>query len=455
MNTLVESLAAAVGPELIVDGDLRGYLSDETETRNLVGSCAAAVCPETTAQVADVLRWAYEHNVPIVTRGGGTGYSGGAVPFDDAVVLSLERMNRVRQFDPLLWRMEVEAGVTTQQIRKMANENGLLYPPDPGAGEQSHIGGNIATNAGGPHAFKYGTTGNWVTGVEAVIPPGEVIRVGGSIRKDVAGYDLKHLLIGSEGTLAVITAAWLRLVPLPEAAFPVVALYETVEEGTDAIEAVIGNGLLVAALEFVDAGALAAARPPFFGRATPRDGLAVLCEVDGTTHEATELRSSVLEVLSDGALEVYAPIDIVDVRTLWRWREGMTGAVTAQLGGKISEDIVVPVDRLADAIRGTQRIGEKRGLAACSWGHGGDGNLHSTFLVSKDEPDEISAAEEAANELFALAIELGGSISGEHGIGYVKRGHLHELWPGRGNALHIGIKALFDPKNLLNPGKKY
>ena len=167
-----------------------------------------------------MLAWCYAHDVSVVPRGGGTGYAGGAVP-DGGVVLALERLNRVRSFDPLLWRIQVEAGVTTGDVRRLARENGLLFPPDPGAAEQSQIGGNIATNAGGPHAFKYGVTGEWVTGLEAAVPPGELVTVGGATRKDVAGYDLRSLLIGSEGTLGIVTAAWLRLVPAPEAACPV------------------------------------------------------------------------------------------------------------------------------------------------------------------------------------------------------------------------------------------
>jgi glycolate oxidase subunit GlcD len=455
VTALADSLASVVGRDLLVEGDLRKYLSDETESRNLVGTCSAVVRPATAASVAAVVGWAYEHDVPLVTRGGGTGYAGGAVPLDDAVVVSLERMTGIRRFDPLLWRMEVEAGVTTHEVQRLARENGLLYPPDPGAGEQSQIGGNIATNAGGPHAFKYGTTGAWVTGIEAVVPPGEIIRVGGAIRKDVAGYDLKHLLIGSEGTLGIITAAWLRLVPRPEASYPIAALYPTVEAGTAAIEAIVGTGLLVAALEFVDAGALAATRPTFFEMPLPGNGLVVLCEVDGGISEAEALRRSTLEVMAEGAVAVHAPTDAAGMAALWRWREGMTAGVTAQRGGKVSEDIVVPLDRLAEAIERTHTIGAEIGLSACSWGHAGDGNLHSTFMVDKSDPDQLAAAERGAEKLFALALELGGSISGEHGIGYVKRGHLQDLWPGRGFAIHSGIKELFDPKNLLNPGKKY
>src|SRR3989442_2000785 len=199
-----------------------------TEARGLSGRADAVALPRSAAEVAEVVAWCYAHGVAIVPRGGGTGYAGGAVPLDGGVVLSLERLDRVRSFDPLLWRIEVEAGLRTAELRRIAREGGLLFAPDPGAAEQSQIGGNIATNAGGPHTFKYGVTGAWVTGLEVVLPPGELVRVGGAIRKDVAGYDLKNLLLGSEGTLGVVTAVWLKLIPAPEAALPVVGFYRDI-----------------------------------------------------------------------------------------------------------------------------------------------------------------------------------------------------------------------------------
>jgi FAD/FMN-containing dehydrogenase len=369
------------------------------------------------------------------------------VPLAGGVVVSLERMTAVRSFDPFLWRMEVEAGVTTHRVQQLARENGLYYPPDPAAGEQSHIGGNVATNAGGIHTFKYGTTGSWVTGLEVVVPPGEVVKVGGAIRKDVAGYDLKHLFVGSEGTLGIVTAAWLRLIPAPEAAYPVAAFFPTVAAGTEAIEAILANGLHVAAIEYLDRGALAAAPITFGDVGLAGDhGFAVICEADGSRADAEALREDVIAVLAESGAAIHAPTDPRGIAELWRWREGMTGAVTAQRGGKVSEDIVVPLDKLAAAIERTQEIGEEIGLPACSWGHAGDGNLHSTFLVDKLDEAQVAAAERGAEKLFAFAIECGGSISGEHGIGAVKRGHLDELWPGRGVELHRGIKALVDPR---------
>jgi glycolate oxidase subunit GlcD len=452
---LPERLADAVGAELVHGGDRRPYLSDETETRNLVGACDVVARPRTTEDVVAIVRWAYENEVPVVPRGGGTGYAGGAVPLAGGVVVSLERMTAVRSFDPFLWRMEVEAGVTTHRVQQLARENGLYYPPDPAAGEQSHIGGNVATNAGGIHTFKYGTTGSWVTGLEVVVPPGEVVKVGGAIRKDVAGYDLKHLFVGSEGTLGIVTAAWLRLIPAPEAAYPVAAFFPTVAAGTEAIEAILANGLHVAAIEYLDRGALAAAPITFGDVGLAGDhGFAVICEADGSRADAEALREDVIAVLAESGAAIHAPTDPRGIAELWRWREGMTGAVTAQRGGKVSEDIVVPLDKLAAAIERTQEIGEEIGLPACSWGHAGDGNLHSTFLVDKLDEAQVAAAERGAEKLFAFAIECGGSISGEHGIGAVKRGHLDELWPGRGVELHRGIKALVDPRGLMNPGKK-
>ena len=453
-TTLERDLGSVLPRESILVEGIAAYLGDETEGRGVRGRADAVVLPATTDEVARTVAWCYEHDVPLIPRGGGTGFAGGAVPLDGGIVLGLERLAGVRSVEPLLWRMWVEAGVTTADVRRLARENGLLFPPDPGAGEQSQIGGNIATNAGGPHAFKYGTTGAWVTGLEAVLPPGEVVSVGGPIRKDVAGYDLKSLLIGSEGTLGIITAAWLRLVPAPEAALPVAGFYPGTSEGCAAIERVLGNGLLVAALEYLDGVTLEAAGRSFPVEQPGGAGFLVLAEADGSTEEAERLRRELIEVLAEGSLAVHAPTGAATIAELWRWREGVSIAVTAQRGGKVSEDIVVPLDRLREAIDETLEIGARHGLPACSFGHAGDGNLHSTFLVAADDEAGLARAAEAVGELFALAVRLGGSISGEHGVGWVKRGQLARQWSPPALALHAKIKRVFDPKGLLNPGKK-
>jgi glycolate oxidase subunit GlcD len=447
-------LRTLLGAEVVLSGDTPGYSSDETEGRNLTGRADAIVVPRSAEEVARAVEWCCEHHVAVVPRGGGTGFAGGAVPVHGGVVIALERMTAVRAFDAGQWRMNAEAGLRTAHVRRLARENGLYFPPDPGAAEQSQIGGNVATNAGGPHAFKYGVTGAWVTGIEAVVPPGEVIAVGGPIRKDVAGYDLRSLLVGSEGTLGVITAVWLRLIPAPEAALPLIAFYPDAARGAEAVRNVMESGLGVAALEFLDGGALDAAGGSYPGGVPDGAGFAVIAEADGDPASAQRLRSGAADVLGPEALRVDTPAAGGEAGALWRWRDGVSIAVTARRGGKASEDIVVPVDRLAEAMTETLAIGARHDLEACSWGHAGDGNLHSTFLLEPHDSGQLARAELAAEELFELAVRLGGSVSGEHGVGWIKRGQLERQWSDRALDLHKAVKLAFDPDGVMNPGKK-
>ncbi|HEU4704046.1 MAG TPA: FAD-linked oxidase C-terminal domain-containing protein [Conexibacter sp.] len=451
---LERELRAIVGDAGVGDAADTRFGRDATESQGLGGRPDAVVLPADAEQVRAVVAWCYERDVAIVPRGGGSGFSGGCVPVHGGVVVALDRMRRVRSFDPLLWRMHVEAGLPTSEVRRLARENGLLFPPDPGAAEQSQIGGNVATNAGGPHAFKYGVTGRWVTGVEAVIAPGELVELGGPLRKDVAGYDLKSLLIGSEGTLGIVTAAWLRLIPAPEAARPVVGLYRSVADGCAAIETVLGSGIQAAAIEYLDAGALGAARDAYPFGLPAEAAFMVLTEADGSADETAAVALDLRDALTDGALAVHAPATSAEIAALWRWRDGVSIAVEAVHGGKVSEDVAVPLDRLGEAIEGTLEIGARHDLPACSWGHAGDGNLHSTFMIDPRDAEQIERAHAAAHELFALGARLGGTISGEHGLGWVKRGHLDLQWTPAAVGLHRTIKQALDPKNLFNPGKK-
>lgn len=449
--SIERELRSAVAAEVVTPS--AAYLTDQTEARGLRGNAAAVALPRTAEEVAEVVTWCYANGVAVVPRGGGTGYAGGAVPIDGGVVLALERLNRVRSFDPLVWRIEVEAGLSTAELRRVAREGGLLFAPDPGAAEQSQIGGNIATNAGGPHAFKYGVTGAWVTGLEVVVPPGDLVRLGGPLRKDVAGYDLKHLLIGSEGTLGVITAAWLRLTPAPEAAWPVIGFFDGVQGGVAAIERVVGSGLPAAALEYVDSETMRYAGATFPGE-VPGGAFAVLAEADGSIDEAARIRRDLLEILGEDALVLYAPETASEIAALWRWRDGLALVVDAQRGGKASEDIAVPLDRLGEAIQESLEVGRRLGVPACSWGHAGDGNLHTTFLLAAGDERELALAPQLSAALFELALSLGGTISGEHGVGFVKRNWLERQLGPRVFELHTAVKRAFDPQNLLNPGKK-
>lgn len=447
-DALRAELVGLVGDDHVVTEaeQLARYLTDATEAAGLSGRADAYVAPADADEVAAVVSWCAGEGIAVTPRGGGSGYAGGCVPAG-GVVLGLERLTRGNAVDPESWTMHAGAGLTTRDVQRLARENGLYYPPDPGAPEQSQIGGNVATNAGGPHAFKYGTTGAQVTGLEVVLADGSVTRLGRGLRKDVAAYDLRGLLVGSEGTLGVITAVELRLLPAIPARHPVLAWYPTVAAGADAVAAAMACGTVPAALEYLDGATLAITRPP---QLPPDAAIAIIAEADGTPDEAAAGRDALVEALRPGALGVEAP---QDAAALWRWREGVGLVVDGHLGGKLSEDIAVPVTRLAEAITGTLDIGARHGLAACSWGHAGDGNLHSTFLFDRRDATQVTRALRAAEDLFAMAIGLGGSISGEHGLGRVKTALAAQLDPPAAR-LHAAVKELLDPRGVLNPGVK-
>jgi glycolate oxidase subunit GlcD len=449
---MLGELARLIGPEHVLTApDQSPYNSDASRRRELRGHADAVAVPGSAQEVAEVVRWCYAHDVAIVPRGGGTGLTGGAVPTDGGVVLSLERLRAVRELAPALWRMLPEAGVSTRDVQRLARENGLFFGPDPGASEQSQIGGNVATNAGGPHALKYGVTGAWVTGLEAVLAPGELVQLGGWARKDVAGYDLKDLLIGSEGTLGVITAVRLRLLPAREATVAMVVLLATREQGCTAMLDVPAAGLEPAAMDFVDGETLAYVAAGYAGELPAGAGFALLLEFDGTRERCRQQADALRELLGGVALAIEQP---ADVQALWQWRDGFNGVVTGVRGAKVSEDVSFPVERLQEGLERFERIARGHRLRSCAWGHGGDGNVHATVLVDATDEQELDRAHLVGDELFALVGELGGSIAAEHGVGWLKRGLLGAQWDGRAVQLHEQIKRVFDPKGLLNPGKK-
>lgn len=441
-------LARIVGAEHVLPGDDPVFTVDQSALGAARGLADAIVLPGDAAEVAAVVAWCHERSVAVVPRGGGTGWAGGAVPQGSGVVLALGRLARVRGIDPLQWRMHVDAGVSTQTVRRIARENGLCFPPDPGAAEQSQIGGNIATNAGGPHCFKYGVTGAWVTGLEAVLAPGELVSVGGPLRKDVAGYDLRSLLVGSEGTLGIVTSAWLRLMPAPAVALPVAAFYADLAAGAEAVTRLMAAGPIPAVIEVLDGATLRASGAGFPGRIPDGAELLVLTEADTSAAD----RDALSEALAPDALG--GPLVPDDAAALWRWRDGVGLVVAGVRGAKLSEDIAVPLDRLGEALERILQIGRAHRLEACSWGHGGDGNLHATLLLDPSDADAVARAWRAADDVLSLAIELGGTISGEHGIGLLKRGRLRDQWSPGAVAAHRAIKAALDPRGIFNPGKK-
>jgi glycolate oxidase subunit GlcD len=418
------------------------------------GLADAVVLPGGADEVAALVRWCYERDLPLVPRGGGTGLTGGAVPVYGGVVCSLERLRGIRELEPGLWRMQVEAGVSTRNVQRLARENGLFFGPDPGAAEQSQIGGNVATNAGGPHALKYGVTGAWVAGLEVALAPGELATLGGAARKDVAGYDLKSLMIGSEGTLGLITAVTLRLLPAPESAIALVVFLRDRNEGCAAILDVLAAGVQPSVLDFLDGEALAILAGGYPGGAerVPADaGFGLIIEVDGTPADTETQRGALLELLAEGCVAIDEPRDPAE---LWRWRDGANPVVTAVRGMKVSEDVVFPLERMSEGLERFGQIAARHGLRSCAWGHGGEGNVHATVVVDPESESEQDEAEAVMEELFALVVSVDGSITGEHGVGWLKRGRLAAQWDERAVELHGQIKRAFDPKGLLNPGKK-
>ena len=445
--SLERELRAQFGPA-VLEGAPADYLTDFTR---LPGRADAVVLPESAEQVAAVLAWCYERDVAIVPRGGGTGASAGAVP-DGGVVLALDRLDRVRSFEPELWRIHVEAGVPTGRLKQLVRESGLMFAPDPGAPEQSQIGGNVATNAGGPHAFKYGVVADWVTGLEAAIPPGELVSVGGAIRKDVAGYDLKRPArrIGGHARdrhLGVAEAAARARGRAPGRDLP--------PRDREGLRGARAGGRQ----RDPGGGAGARRRDPRLGRASfpgcapDGAGFVLLAEADGSGDEAERIRAEVVEAAGEGALGVYA---LVTGRASTRCGAGapacLLGAGAPRRRRRRGHRRPARPRRGGDAR--DRRDRPRHGLVGLSFGHAGDGNLHSAFLVDPGDPDELSRVEVAVEELFELAIQLGGSVSGEHGLGLLKRGRLARQWSPRALDLHEQIKHVFDPKNLLNPGKK-
>jgi len=413
----------------------------------------AVVFPLSALEVQAAVKFCNETWTPLVPRGRGTGTSGGSLPESGGIALSLERMVRVVKVDPANRVLVAEPGVINQTVQDIARTHGFFWPPDPSSAAFSSIGGNLATSAGGPHAVKYGTTRDHVLGVKAVTGKGEVIRTGCYTTKGVVGYDLTRLLIGSEGTLAVITEATLKLTPLPQALGGVTAYYSDLAGCTDAIVRIMALPQTPSALEFLDAGSLNLIRGRFPGM-LPADARAMLMiEVDGTEHSVAESGEAVLKACGGSALIHAAPT--TDAATLWRARKTLSPLLRDIAPKKINEDVVVPVSALPEFLQGLTRLSAKHRLSNVNFGHAGNGNIHVNLLVNPESGDEMQRAEMCLNEIFDLVIQLNGTLSGEHGVGSEKRAYIGKEIDPATMELMKEIKRVFDPNNILNPGKLF
>jgi len=447
-------LEAILGPGKVRPWDpeaLAGYARDESGLPPQAP--AAVVFAESTEDVRQVMLFASARGIPVSPCGARTGKSGGSLPNEGGIALSLERMDRILEVRPEDLTMEVQAGCVTGRVMEAAEEAGLFYPPDPNSWETCTIGGNVAENAGGPRAVKYGVTRDYVLGLEAVLPSGEVIRTGRRTIKGVAGYDLTALLVGSEGTLAVVTEITLKLVPLPREVRTALCLFPDAGAAARGVARILVAGILPRTLEFFDDVAIDASsrRGPFRFPAVAR--AAILAETDGDDGEGVMAQLSRLgEVaLAEGAVDVLLAHSESQRRDLWATRRQVSVALRDLHPLKISEDVVVPRSRLPEAVERFKDLGRERGFLVSTYGHAGDGNLHANVLFDREE--QRPAADACVEELVKIALELGGTITGEHGVGLAKRDFLP--WE-QGRAvvdLQRQLKAVFDPRGILNPGK--
>ncbi len=415
------------------------------------------VLPRTTEQISQVVILADRERLPVVTRGMGSGLAAASVPFQGGIVLSMTRMNQILEIDRVNATVHVEAGVVTADLQMAVEKLGLFYPPDPSSIRHSTIGGNIACNAGGPRCLKYGVTGDYVLGLTVVLADGRILHTGGKLIKDVVGYDLNALFTGSEGTLGVITEAILHLITKPRFACTALAEFATMEDASRTVNAILSTGIVPATLELMDETAVACIEEALH-LGLPLDVEAILLiETDGA-YEASvlcEIEAVAMICQETGARQVKVAKDEAERANLWKARQSVSPALARKAPNKLGEDITVPRSAIPEAIRGLKAISAKYGLPIVIFGHAGDGNLHPNILFDKRDPRQWAKVEQMVAEEFALALELGGTLSGEHGIGALKRPYMEQALGPVSLEIQKRIKVALDSHNILNPGKVF
>jgi glycolate oxidase len=451
---MVAALRASLGSDGVSTApeDLAAYAYDGTWSEQ---APAVVSHPRTTQHVVDVLRLAQQYRVPVVPRGAGTGLAGGALPVPGAICLNLARMNRIIEISPQDTLAVVQPGVVTRDLQVAVERVSLFYPPDPASVYQCTIGGNVATNAGGPRCLKYGVTGDYVLGLEVVLPGGQVLRLGGRTMKNVTGYDLARLFVGSEGTLGVVTEITLRLIPLPAAQLTALATFPRLSDACLAVGNILAAGITPLVAELMDQTA-ARAVEEFKHLGLPTDVEALLlvavdgeaCAVlDGIARVADTLRSS-------GAREVRQAATAEESEALWEARRNVAPALARLARDRLGEDIVVPRSRIPEMVARIGEIGRKYELTIALLGHVGDGNLHPSILCDRRDAGQMARVEQAASELLLASVALGGTLTGEHGIGVFKRDHVVAALDANALAAMARVRAAFDPYGIMNPGKK-
>ncbi len=452
---VIEKLQAAVGfDNVLVEADkVEPYGADAVKEKF---PPEAVVFPASTAEMVAILKIANEHVFPVTARGGGVGYTGGAVPVDGGIVIGTDRMNRIIEINADDLYAICEPGVTTYALQQAAAEKGLLFAPDPASYKDSFIGGNIAENAGGMRTPKYGVTKHHVLGLEVVTATGEVIRTGGKTVKNVVGFDLTGLMCGSEGMLGIITEATLKLMPMPEATSTVRASFRSMKEACEVLTKFTPHGLLPMAMEVIDEFCVAAVEENFaFGLSKDAEAL-LLVAVDGSREQVARDAEMIEQIIADNCgFDILRSRSKEEEDKLWDVRRAISPSLMKYGTLKINEDVVVPRSKVPELVAEIEAIGKRHDTFVANFGHAGDGNIHVNFVVDRDDPDAVARARQCVSETFRLAVKLGGTISGEHGIGYVKAPYMSYAIDAPTLEIMKCIKQVFDPKGILNPGKMF
>jgi glycolate oxidase len=454
-TTVLAELKQAVGGDGQVSTapeELAAYAYDGTwaEVRPDV-----VIHPQTTEQVAAVLRIADQKRIPIVPRGAATGLAGAAVPVEGSICLNMARMNRILEISTADTLAVVQPGVVTYDLQKAVEKYGLFYPPDPASVYQCTIGGNVATNAGGPRCLRYGVTADYVLGLTVVLPGGHVMHTGGRTIKDVAGYNLTQLFVGSEGTLGVVTEITVRLIPQPAAQLTALAAFPKLADACQAVGNILQAGVVPLVTELMDQGTTKAVEDfKHLGLPTDVEAL-LLVAVDGDQQVIARENVVVADILKkSGAREVRQARTADESEALWEARRNVSPAIARLARNKLSEDIAVPRSQIPAMVARLQEIARANGLRIVVYGHIGDGNLHPTMLCDRRDAMQMKRVEKAAGEILDAAVALGGTLTGEHGIGIFKRDHITSALDPVALAWMMAIKKLFDPNHIMNPGKK-
>ncbi len=457
-DAIKEKLRAVVGPDNVLDADLDrfGYSYDSSFIPLLPANSPELVArPLTTAEVSAVMAIANEHGIPVTARGAASGRTGGSIPVKGGISLSLDRMTKILELDERNMMVTAEPGVRTIDLYNFCAAKGLFFPPDPASWKFSTIGGNVAENAGGMRAVKYGVTNNYVMGLEVVLADGRVINTGGKAIKNVTGYNLTQLFTGSEGTLGIITKAILKLIPMPKARNTLQLMFPSLDDACATIHGMLQAGVVPSSAELMDKMSIQAVARHRKLDIDPTFEACVIIEIDGEDATALNKQAEQIEKIARSFRvgEVRVAADAKEAEDIWAIRRGLSSAVGAMAPTRLGEDISVPRDAFPEVVRRIKQISESHGIPIAVYGHAGDGNLHPSVLCDLSKPGEEERVHKAVDEIFAVALDVGGTLSGEHGIGMTKRRYIKSALGEDGVAALQAIKLALDPKGILNPDK--